>query len=346
MVTRKVRVLIVDDSLFIREFISSGLMEDTGIEVVGKAVDAFDARDKILELHPDVMTLDINMPQMDGIDFLSKLLPQYQLPVVVVSSISGRVFDALNAGAVDFVTKANLKDEAERRRFISELTAKIKIASIAKVTRKHTASAAGLPLPGREIAKPSASGIIAIGASTGGTEATQTILQGLGRDLPGIVVVQHMPPVFTRLYAERLNAICSMEVKEAENGDTILPGRVLIAQGGLHMRVARKAMGGLFVECAEGEKVSGHCPSVDVLFSSIAKLKGLKSIGIILTGMGSDGAKGLLEMKKAGARTLGQDKQTCVVYGMPAVAEKIGAVELQLPIQDIAGKVYEWQRRL
>jgi two-component system chemotaxis response regulator CheB len=183
--------------------------------------------------------------------------------------------------------------------------------------------------------------IIAIGASTGGTEATLTILKDLGNDLPGIVVVQHMPPVFTRLYAERLNNTCAMEVKEAQDGDAVKPGRVLIAPGGLQMTVARRGSG-LFVECREGEKVSGHCPSVDQLFLSISRIKGIQSLGILLTGMGSDGAKGLLEMKKAGAQTFGQDKQTCVVYGMPAVAASIGAVDLQLPIQDMAPHVYDW----
>ena len=183
--------------------------------------------------------------------------------------------------------------------------------------------------------------IIAIGASTGGTEATLTILKGLGNDLPGIVVVQHMPPVFTRLYAERLNNTCAMEVKEAQDGDEVKPGRVLIAAGGLHMTVVRRG-NGMVVECREGEKVSGHCPSVDQLFLSIARIKGLQSLGIILTGMGSDGAKGLLEMKKAGAQTIGQDKQTCVVYGMPAVAASIGAVDVELPIEGIAAHVYAW----
>lgn len=344
MGTKKIRVLVVDDSMFVREFIASSLSGDAGIEVAGKAVSAFDARDKIAELHPDVMTLDINMPQMDGIEFLRQLMPQHPLPVVVVSSVSGRVFDALNAGAVDFITKSSLKDEQEKRRFIMELATKIKIASIAKVSRNKNAAAKGA-LSAASAAHPSGSGIIAIGASTGGTEATQTILKDLGRDLPGIVVVQHMPPVFTGLYAERLNSICAMEVKEAEDGDAVLPGRALIAKGGLHMTVVRRS-GGLFVECREGEKISGHCPSVDALFSSIAKLRGLKSLGIILTGMGSDGAKGLLEMKNAGARTFGQDQQTCVVYGMPAVAQKIGAVNVQLPIQDMASKIYEWHGRL
>lgn len=344
MATKKVRVLVVDDSLFMREFISSRLSEDAGIEVVGKAGDAYEARDKIVALTPDVMTLDIQMPGMDGIEFLRKLMPQYPLPVVVVSAVSGRVFDAMNAGAVDFITKSEMKNDQERRNFISELIVKLKIASIAKVGQ-HKHSAVRDLLSNRAAGRASGNEIIAIGASTGGTEATFTILKELGNDLPGIVVVQHMPPVFTRLYAERLNNTCAMEVKEASHGDAVKPGRVLIAQGGMHMTVARRG-GGLFVECREGEKVSGHCPSVDQLFLSIARLKGMKSLGILLTGMGSDGAKGLLEMKKAGAYTLGQDKQTCVVYGMPAVAANIGAVDLQLPIQDMARNIYDWYDRI
>lgn len=337
---KKIRVLVVDDSLFMREFISSKLAEDAGVEVVGKAASAFEARDKIIALEPDVMTLDIQMPGMDGIEFLQKLMPQYPLPVVVVSAVSGCVFDAMNAGAVDFITKSELKDDQERRNFVSELIVKIKIASIAKVGQ-HKHSPARDKVVAHPAGKANGNEIIAIGASTGGTEATYNILKELGSDLPGIVVVQHMPPVFTRLYSERLNNTCAMEVKEAEDGDAVKPGRVLVAPGGLQMSVVRRGSG-LFVECREGEKVSGHCPSVDQLFLSIAKLKGLTSLGIILTGMGSDGAKGLLEMKKGGARTLGQDKQTCVVYGMPAVAANIGAVDVQLPIDAMAKHIYEW----
>lgn len=344
MSARKIRVLVVDDSMFVREFIASKLSEDEGIEVVGKAINAFDARDKIATLRPDVMTLDINMPQLDGIEFLRQLMPKDPLPVVVVSSVSSRVFDALNAGAVDFITKSSLTGEQEQRRFVMELATKIKIASIAKISQNKNA-AARCTLKDGCLGPTVDNAIIAIGASTGGTEAVQTILKDLGKDLPGIVIVQHMPPVFTKLFAERLNSICAMEVREAQDGDAVLPGRALIAKGGQHMTVVRKASG-LYVECKEGEKISGHCPSVDALFSSVAKLRGIKSMGIILTGMGSDGAKGLLEMRTAGARTLGQDQQTCVVYGMPAVAERLGAVETQLPLQDMAAKIYDWKNRL
>jgi two-component system, chemotaxis family, protein-glutamate methylesterase/glutaminase len=335
-----IRVLVVDDSLFMREFISSQLSGDTGIEVVGKAGSAYEARDKIIELMPDVMTLDIQMPGMDGIEFLRQLMPQFPLPVVVVSAVSGRVFDAMNAGAVDFINKSDIKGEQGRRQFIHEMIIKLKIASVARVGQhKHSVSHALI----KSKLKGHASGneLIAIGASTGGTEATFTILKELGNDLPGIVIVQHMPPVFTRLYAERLNENCAMEVKEAQDGDAVKPGSVLIAPGALHMTVARRGSG-LYVECREGAKVNGHCPSVDQIFYSISQLKGITSLGILLTGMGGDGAEGLLAMKKADASTIGQDQQTSVVYGMPAVAAKIGAVDVQLPLQDIARSIYEW----
>jgi len=341
---KRIRVLVVDDSLFMREFISSALSTDSGLVVVGKAADPYEASEKIMELSPDVMTLDIQMPRMNGIEFLRKLMPQYPLPVVVVSSVSSSVFDALNAGAVDFITKTALKSDAEKRQFISELVVKIKIASIAKVGQHKNAAVKNLA------ARKTAGGrgnncLIAIGASTGGTEATAQILKELGNDLPGIVIVQHMPAMFTRLYAERLNETCAMAVKEAADGDQIVPGRALIAPGGLHMSVAR-GRGGLIAECRAGEKVNGHCPSVDVLFDSVARMKGVNALGIILTGMGSDGAKGLLAMRNAGAETIGQDQKSCVVYGMPAVAANIGAVQYQLPLSEIAKRIYDWVNRV
>jgi len=339
---KKIRVLVVDDSMFMRRFITTEISKDLSIEVVGEAADPYEARDKIAELLPDVMTLDINMPKMDGIMFLKKLMPQFPLPVVVVSSVSDRVFDALNAGAVDFISKTSTTNEREKTSFASELVVKIKIASIAKVGQyKHkTSERKQLQSKGAS----SGSDIIALGASTGGTEATLNLLKHLGNDLPGIAVVQHMPPVFTNLYSQRLNNTCAMEVKEAKDGDELYPGRVLIAPGGVQMTVSKK--GGKFVvNCFEGDKVSGHCPSVDMLFSSIAKIKGINSLGIIMTGMGSDGAKGLLEMKKTGAYTIGQNKESCVVYGMPAVAYNIGAVDIQLPVTSMPAKVYEWCNR-
>ena len=215
MSNRKIRVLVVDDSMFMREFISKKLSEDGGIEVVGKAANAFEARDMIIDFAPDVLTLDIQMPGMDGIEFLNKLMPQYPLPVVVVSAVSTRVFDAMNAGAVDFITKSEMKDERDRRHFINELGVKLKIASIAKVGQ-HKHRAVSNITSAKAVGQAKSNELIAIGASTGGTEATFTILKNLGNDLPGIVIVQHMPPVFTRLYSERLNNSCAMEVREAK----------------------------------------------------------------------------------------------------------------------------------
>ena len=344
MAEKRIRVLVVDDSLFMREFISAELSKDSGLLVVGKAADAFEAGDKIMEFDPDVLTLDIQMPRMNGIEFLKRLMPQYPLPVVVVSSVSSNVFDALNAGAVDFITKSTLKSEADKRQFISELAIKIKIASIAKVGQ-HKHIGIKNQIAQKSGAHKNNNFLIAIGASTGGTEATAQILKELGNDLPGMVIVQHMPPVFTRLYSERLNETCAMEVKEAADKDALVPGRVLIAPGGMHMTMVNRG-GNMSVECRAGEKVNGHCPSVDVLFESVAKLRGIQTLGIILTGMGSDGARGLLAMRNQGAETIGQDQKTCVVYGMPAVAHNIGAVQIQAPLGDIARRVYDWYNRV
>ncbi|HEX9062166.1 MAG TPA: chemotaxis response regulator protein-glutamate methylesterase [Clostridia bacterium] len=328
---RKIKVLIVDDSMVFREFLAKGISKDNMIEVVATASDPYSARDKILEFEPDVMTLDVEMPRMNGIEFLKRLLPQYTIPVVVVSSVSENVFDALNAGAVDFVTKTDLTGK-NAEGLINELITKIKIASVAKVSMgKSNVMQAGNT---QKLCKGCGETVIAIGASTGGTEATYSILKNLPGDMPGIVVVQHMPPVFTRMYAERLNTSCRLEVREAKDGDRLSPGKVFIAAGDYHMRI-KKAGGSYLIESAKGEKVNGHCPSVDVLFDSVAQYAGGNSIGIILTGMGRDGASGLLKMRKKGARTIGQDEASSVVYGMPKVAYDIGAVERQVTLNNI-----------
>jgi two-component system chemotaxis response regulator CheB len=340
MALKKIKVLIVDDSMFVREFLSSALSKDPGIEVVGKAADPYEARDMIIDLAPDVMTLDVQMPKMNGIEFLKKLMPQYPLPVLVVSSVSDIVFDALDAGAVDFISKANIQNVNSKNAFISELIVKIKIASIAKVGKhKHKEERGEMIQKAGEARQKNR--IIAIGASTGGTEAIYDILKNLGNDLPGIVVVQHMPPVFTKLYSDRLNNSCTMEVKEAQDGDMVMSGRVLIAPGDYQMQVQRSGRG-YRVKCEKGEKVSGHCPSVDVLFHSVAEAAGKEALGVILTGMGSDGAKGLLNMKGKGAATMGQSKETCVVYGMPMAAKSIGAVDRELPLSEIPRRIYQW----
>lgn len=332
-IKKKVKVLIVDDSFLFRETLAVELAKDFGIEVVGAAADPFQAKDMILEYEPHVIALDVQMPKMDGISFLKKLMPQYPLPVVVMSASEQNVFDALSAGAVDFIAKPKSKKLFEP--FINELIVKIKIASTAKVAyhKKNYMPEEDVAIAAGEKMRTT-DRIIAIGASTGGTEAIAGIMNALPRDMPGILIVQHMPPVFTRMYAERLNRTSKLEVKEAEDGEAVKPGKALIAPGEYHMRLMRSASG-FYVSCKKGEKVSGHCPSVDILFDSVADKAKEKGVGILLTGMGSDGAKGLLNMKTQGAYTMGQDEKSSVVYGMPKVAYTIGAVNKQLSLEDI-----------
>jgi len=333
---QRIKVLIVDDSLVFRESLSREISKDPDIEVVGTATDPYMARDLIIKLKPDVLTLDVEMPKMNGIEFLKKLMPQYPLPVIVVSSVSKNVLDALDAGAVEFVTKPNVTRPGGMASFVNELIIKIKIASTAKVGNRKSDYTPSRPVTNQGI--DTMSKIIAIGASTGGTDAIHTVISSLPRDMPPIIIVQHMPPVFTKLYAERLNNTCELEVKEAEDGDALRPGRVLIAPGNFQMRLAKRGTG-YIVKCTQEEKVSGHCPSVDVLFDSVAAVAGKQSVGVILTGMGRDGANGLLKMKKTGAYTIGQDEKSSVVYGMPMVAYNIGAVDKQLPLDRIADEI-------
>lgn len=336
-VNRKTKVFIVDDSLLFRETLSKELSMDNSLDVVGTASNPFDAKDKIIDTQPDVLILDVEMPRMNGIEFLKRLMPQYPLPVVVVSAASKNVFESLKAGAVDFVAKPDAKSEGEFKRFISEITIKVKIASTAKVGN------AKKPEVSRNVSrvgKPTDDYLIAIGASTGGTEAILNVIKALPTDIPGIVIVQHMPPVFTKMYSERLNNSCALEVKEAQDGDIVSRGRVLIAPGDFQMSVL-KDTNGYFVKCKKGEKVSGHCPSVDVLFNSVAKVAKNRAMGVILTGMGADGAKGLLEMRRHGAHTIGQDEKSCVVYGMPMVAYNLGAVVNQVPLEHISSNIVE-----
>ena len=335
---RSIKVLIVDDSLVFRELLVQNLSRDPAITVVATAKDPYEARDAIIRHKPDVMTLDVELPRMSGIEFLRKLMPQYPLPVVVISALSDKVFDALNAGAVDFVAKPAVTNRMQLEDFIrNELLVKIKIASTAKIgnIKKTVMNQQQQPL--------SANGknnIVAIGASTGGTEAILAVVKEFGTDIPGVVATQHMPVGFTDMYAKRLNDQCRIQVKEAQTGDRVMPGRMLLAPGGdEHMHLV-KVNGVYQVECRKGPKVNGHCPSVDVLFESVAKTAGAGAVGIILTGMGGDGAKGLLAMRRAGAKTIGQDESTCIVYGMPKVAYDLGAVQYQEKLTDIAGRTY------
>lgn len=331
-INKKIRVLVVDDSLVFREILKKGISADKDIEVVAVTGDPFEAKDKILEYNPDVMTCDIEMPRMNGIEFIRRLMPQYPLPIIVISAVSGAVFDAVNAGAVDFVPKPNYSSIIEVESFIREIIIKIKIASLSRV---RTGEQSQVFYRQQAAAEIDTEKIIAIGASTGGTEAISRIIGQLPARMPGIVIVQHIPPVFSRMFAERLNDSSMLEVKEAAHGDYVCPGRVLIAPGNKHMTVKR--FGDRYkVECFEGEKVNGHCPSVDVLFESVAREAKSNAIGVILTGMGYDGAKGLLMMKRKGAKTLGQDEESSVVYGMPKAAYDIGAVDKQVHLDNIA----------
>ena len=342
MYQKKIKVLVVDDSALFRQMIIQHLSAQPNIEVVGFAINAFDARQKIPRLRPDVITMDVEMPGMNGIEFLKQLLPTNPLPVILVSSLNLSVFDALSAGAVDFVRKPDMSQSNSKELFFSALASKVNTASVAKVRIGRPAPAApeqpaaSKPMPFPPLSRNVLdSTIIGIGASTGGTEATLAVLKELPADIPGIVITQHMPEGFTTMYAQRLNRLCAMEVREAKNGDVIRPGLALLAPGGLQMEVVRSASG-YTVQCRQAEKVSGHAPSVDVLFSSIAKNVSIRKVGIIMTGMGRDGADGLLRMRQKGAFTIGQDKESCVVYGMPMVAYNIGAVCTQASCNNIS----------
>jgi len=330
-IQNKIRVLVVDDSLMSREMVIRGISSDPKISVVAAAADPFEARDKIITMHPDVITCDVEMPKMNGIEFVRRLLPQYFIPVVMVSAVSNAVFEAMAAGAVDFVVKPDIQSSVSVDNFIYNLIQKIKIASTVKnMPQKQimpSANASGF-------AAQDAETLIAIGASTGGTEAIFSILSALPPTIPGIVIVQHIPPVFSRMFAERLNSQTSFMAKEAETGDFVEMGKALVAPGDRHM-VIKKIGKKYRVECVHGEKVNGHCPSVDVLFDSVAKEAGKNAVGILLTGMGYDGAKGLLSMRRKGSRTIGQDQASSVVYGMPKVAFDLGAVDVQAPLEKI-----------
>jgi len=337
---KQIRVLIVEDSIVFRDLLVKSLNSDPALTVVATAKDPYEARDAIITYKPDVMTLDIELPKMNGIEFLRKLMPQYPIPVVMISSLSSKVFDALEAGAVDFVCKGDLGDHKQMENFLkNELPVKIKIASTAQM--KNVKKVAELREKTKSAAPHDRPKLLAIGASTGGTEAISAIMQALPADMPGGIIVQHMPKDFTRMYAERVDGLSELTIREAQDGDRILPGQVLIAPGGDRQCRLVKAGNGYQVELREGPRVNGHCPSVDVLFESVAKVVGKRSIGIILTGMGKDGADGLLAMRNAGAHTIGQDEKSCVVYGMPKVAYDIGAVEMQTSLTNIAQKTYQ-----
>ena len=338
---KRIRVLVVDDSALVRELLTAGLAKDPEIEVVGSAANPFIARDKIVELRPDVLTLDVEMPRMDGVDFLRRLMPQYPIPVIMVSALTQRgaqiTLEALEAGAIDFVTKPSTDVARGLNQMLTDLRQKVKMAAQVDLSawkRRAVKREKPGPVLVRTALSESTDKVIAIGASTGGTEAIRRVISSFPANMPGIVIVQHMPPGFTKHFSDNLNEICELDVQEAQTGDRVMPGRVLIAPGGKHMTVRRS--GGIYlVDCQEGENVNGHCPSVDVLFHSVARYVAGNAVGVILTGMGGDGADGLLAMRQAGAKTIAQDEASCVVFGMPKVAIERGAVDRIGPLDSI-----------
>ncbi len=338
-----IKVLVVDDSALIREVLSVALAKDGDIEVVGTAEDPIIARRKIKELNPDVVTLDIEMPNMNGLEFLSKLMRLRPTPVVMVSTLTHKgtseTMLALELGAVDFVGKPGHDLAGGLDAFGAEIRTKVRAAAVSDVRgQAMQASVATKPVAVTSASAIPAGSLIAIGASTGGVDAVRKVLARMPADCPPIVVAQHMPPNFTERFAERLDQQIELKVQEASDRMPLEMGNVYIAKGGFHLRVENTS-GQLKCRVTADELVSGHRPSADVLFSSVAKVMGTKAVGAILTGMGKDGAEGLKSMREAGAYTVGQSKESALVYGMPKVAMEIGAVVEQAMVEDIAGKL-------
>ncbi len=336
-----VKVLIVDDSAVVRNLLVSILSGDKGIEVVGTAPDPYVARDKIVRHNPDVITLDVEMPRMDGVTFLGKLMKHFPIPVVIVSSLTQKgavtTMKALEAGAIEVVAKPEMDITKGIELIASDIIKKVKIASkarVKKVVDNGGGSKAVRPSARTKSLAQSTNKILAIGASTGGTEAIREVLTRMPANGPGTVIVQHMPEKFTRAFAERLNEQCAMEVREAREGDGVVPGRALIAPGSEHM-VLKRSGARYYVALNQDEPVHHQRPSVDVLFDSVATYAGPNSVGVIMTGMGSDGAKGLLRMKEAGAKTVAQDERSSIVFGMPKEAIKLGAADRVVALLDI-----------
>jgi two-component system chemotaxis response regulator CheB len=339
---KKIKVLVVDDSAIVRKIFSEELAGEPDIEVVGTAPDPYVARDKIVQLKPDVVTLDIEMPRMDGLTFLGKLMKHYPLPVIIVSSLTAKgsqmALEAVELGAVEVLAKPGGAYSVGDMGI--QLKEKIRAASRVKPLPSRKTLAAG-PLPVARVSlalSQTTQKIIALGASTGGTEALKEILIQFPPNIPGIVIVQHMPAQFTKAFAERLNGLCAITVKEAREGDSVLNGQALIAPGNFHM-VLRRSGARYFVNVKDGPMVHHQRPAVDVLFNSVAQYAGANAVGVICTGMGADGAQGLLRMKEAGARTMAQDEASCVVFGMPKEAIKLGAADQVVPLGEISQRV-------
>lgn len=333
----KLKVLLVVGNLEMRRHLSGILYADPDLDVVAEANNAYSARDKIIECDPDVMLLCHDLPRMSGITFLGKLMPQRSTAALVIAEPQFED-EAYRAGAKDFIACGDNYEILAHENICNRLR---KAAGGDWLAATRKVSALTVPHAFRNMGNGTdvTTSVIAIGASTGGTEAIATVVRGLRKDIPGIVMVQHMPEGYTQMYAHRLDNEGEVSVKEAVSGDVVKPGQILLAPGDKQMRIV-KINGRYQVECKHGPRVTGHCPSVDALFESVARVAGKDAIGVLMTGMGSDGAKGLLAMKNAGARTIGQDEKTCIVYGMPKVAYEIGAVKWQVPLDQIAQKIY------
>ncbi len=355
--TARIKVMVVDDSAVVRQVLSEALAGDAGIEVIAVAADPIFAQEKMKKQWPDVLVLDIEMPRMDGITFLRRIMAERPTPVVICSSISQKgsetAMQALAAGAVGVVPKPGIGNRrAAMEDAASDLIRAVRSAAHANVRNLKTAGAAPvvaaaklgadaiLPAVSQAMAQTTER-IVAIGTSTGGTQALEMVLTALPRVSPGIVIVQHMPEKFTASFAARLDSLCQIEVREARNGDRVMPGRALIAPGGQHMLLKRNGSQ-YHVEVVDGPVVNRHRPSVDVLFRSVAKFAGRNALGVIMTGMGDDGARGLKEMHDAGASTVAQDEATCVVYGMPKEAVRLGGVDRSAPLQAIPAEIMKY----
>ncbi|MGB5581252.1 MAG: chemotaxis response regulator protein-glutamate methylesterase [Woeseia sp.] len=340
----KIRVLVIDDSALMRRLLSDLLNSDEDIEVVGTANDPFDARAQIKQLNPDVLTLDVEMPKMDGLQFLSNLMRLRPMPVVMISSVTTagaeKTLRALELGAVDFVSKPKIDLANTLESYADEINYKVKMAAMARIaspaeSAAEAASAVTVAQPLRPPRAAESRSILALGASTGGTEAIRKVLQQMPLACPGIVIVQHIPPVFSASFASRLDRCCAINVCEARDGQQVLPGHAYIARGDRHLEI-RAIDGGYFCRVRDGEPVSGHKPSVDVLFESVASEAGRYARGALLTGMGKDGAVGLLKLKKTGAFTVAQDEASSKIWGMPRAAIVLGAADRVLPLGQIA----------